>query len=87
MLLSGNVDAIVFSGGIGEHAADIRRRVCAGMAWAGVRLDEERNAGAAVGPNEATEVQADDSRVTILVIPTDEELSIAEQTLEVVAGG
>lgn len=84
--LNGDVDAIVFSGGIGENAVEIRRRVCRGLRWAGVVLDEERNAKA-VGVDVATEIQSrGNSKVKVLVIPTDEELSIAEQTLEVIAG-
>jgi acetate kinase len=82
--LNGEVDAVVFSGGIGENAAEVRARVCEGMAWAGMALDAAKNA-AAVGVRAATEIQAAGSRVKVLVVPTDEELSIAEQTLAVVA--
>jgi len=82
MHLGGKVDAIVFSAGIGENAAEIRRRVCDGMAWAGVDIDDKRN-DAAVGVSEPTEVSSKGSKVKVMVVPTDEELSIAEQTLEV----
>ena len=86
--LRGDVHALVFSAGIGEHSAEVRRRVCEGMEWAGVRLDAARNAdleaAAADGP---AEIQAPGSKVRVLVVPTDEELSIAEQTLEVAALG
>lgn len=81
--LGGRVDAVVFSAGIGENSAEVRQRVCQGLEWAGVAVDAARN-GAAVGPSGPTEIQAVGSRVKVLVIPTDEELSIAEQTLEVV---
>ena len=65
------LDALVFTGGIGEHAAEIRSRTCRGMHWLGVELDERRNA-----MNE-TLVSTEFSRVRVLVIPTNEELVIA----------
>lgn len=65
------LDAVVFTGGIGENAAAIRQRVCQGMSWIGIEIDEARNAsGAAL-------ISSDLSRVRVLVIPTDEELVIA----------
>jgi acetate kinase len=74
----GGVDTIVFSGGIGERSAAIRARVCAGLDFLGVAVDPRRN--------EAHEpVIADDrSRVGVRVIPTDEELTIARQTVDTV---
>ncbi len=65
------LDAIVFTGGIGENAAKIRRRVCAGMHWIGVELDEGRN-----DANE-TIISSSFSRVHVMVLPTNEELVIA----------
>ncbi|MGP6089801.1 acetate/propionate family kinase [Antarctobacter jejuensis] len=65
------LDAIVFTGGIGENAAPIRQRVCDKLRWIGVELDETRNLG-----NER-EISADLSRVRVLVMPTNEELVIA----------
>jgi len=71
---AGGLDVLVFTGGIGEHAAEIRARVCASAAWLGVRLDLEANA--AGGPR----VHAPDSAVAVWVLPADEESVIASQT-------
>ncbi|MDG4595420.1 MAG: acetate/propionate family kinase [Candidatus Contendobacter sp.] len=70
----GGLDAIVFTGGIGEHAAPIRERVCRAAAWLGVELDPAANA--AGGPR----ISAQNSRVPVWVIPTNEELMIARHT-------
>ncbi|MCU0808516.1 MAG: acetate/propionate family kinase [Candidatus Contendobacter sp.] len=70
----GGLDALVFTAGIGEHAAPIRERVCQAAAWLGVALDPAANA--AGGPRISTA----DSRMSVWVIPTDEELMIARQT-------
>jgi acetate kinase len=67
----GGLDALVFTGGIGEHAAEIRARVCAASAWLGTRLDDEANA--AGGPR----ISAKNSAVAVLALATDEELMIA----------
>jgi acetate kinase len=75
----GGVDALVFSGGIGENDARTRADVVAGCYWMGAILDPVRNArGAGL-------VSAETSRVAVWVIPTDEERLIARQTLRVVA--
>ncbi|HET7471222.1 MAG TPA: acetate/propionate family kinase [Gemmatimonadales bacterium] len=68
-------EAVVFTGGIGEHAPEIRRRICQGFGWAGLTLDAERNHGH--GPR----ISTDDSRLAAYVIPTDEERLIARETL------
>jgi len=81
--LGGHVDAVVFSAGIGENSAEVRRRVCEGMGWVGLEIDEKRNK-VAVEEDKLAEIQSKGSTVKVLVIPTDEELSIAEQTLQVV---
>jgi acetate kinase len=73
----GGVDALVFTGGIGENAAPIRERVCRDAAWLGVELDADANAGG--GPRISTPA----SRVAAWVIPTNEELMIARQTRRV----
>jgi acetate kinase len=78
----GRVDALVFTAGIGEHSQAVRAGVCAGLERFGVRLDAGRNAQPAGGPRT---VSADGSEVAVLVVPTDEELEIARQTLAVVA--
>jgi acetate kinase len=71
MAALGGVDAIVFTGGIGENAAQIRERVCRDAAWLGVEFDADANArrGPCISTNK--------SRVTAWVIPTNEELMIA----------
>jgi acetate kinase len=76
----GGLDALVFTGGIGEHAAPIRARVCRDAAWLGLSLDEVANQRG--GPC----ISAGGSPTTAWVIPTDEELMIARQTLAVVGG-
>jgi len=72
---AGGIDALVFTAGIGEHAPAIRERVCRDAAWLGVTLDAVANQ--AGGPRISTR----DSRVAVWVIPTNEELMIARQTL------
>lgn len=80
--LEGATDAIVFSAGIGENNPMTRRLCLKGLEAFGIEVDDAKNE-AAIGGKSA-EIQTEDSRVKILVIPTDEELSIAQQTLEVV---
>ncbi|MEO6755665.1 MAG: acetate/propionate family kinase, partial [Chthoniobacteraceae bacterium] len=67
----GGVDTIVFAGGIGENAPRVRRRICDGLGFLGIELDETRNA-----QNEAV-ISTDVSEVKVRVIRTDEELMIA----------
>jgi len=77
----GGVDVLVFTAGIGENSPEVRRRVCAGLEAAdgfGVILDVLKNSAAGSRPRE---IQAEGSRVKILVIPTNEELEIARETL------
>ena len=71
----GGLDALVFTAGIGEHAAPIRARICRDAAWLGVTLDDGANQRG--GPC----ISAADSRATAWVIPTDEELMIARHAL------
>lgn len=80
----GRVDALVFTGGIGENAPDIRDRTCAGLQGLGYVLDADRNAAAAHGPRD---VAAAESPIRILVIPTDEEAMIARDTARIAATG
>ena len=70
----GGLDVLVFTGGIGEHAAPIRAQVCQDAQWLGVRLDTAANLTG--GPK----ISADDSAVSVWVIPTDEDLMIARHT-------
>ena len=74
----GRLDALVFTGGIGEHSAVVRARVCAGLGLLGIGLDEARNS--APGPLPAA-VQAE-GRTPVLVVATDEELEIARQAAD-----
>jgi acetate kinase len=73
----GGLDAIVFTGGIGENSAEIREAVCRGAVWLGVQLDEVANQAA--GPR----ISAADSRTAAWVLPTNEELMIARHTRRV----
>jgi acetate kinase len=70
----GGLDALVFTGGIGEHAAPIRERVCHDAAWLGIRLDEDANRRD--GPRISL-----DGPASAWVVPTDENLMIARHTL------
>jgi acetate kinase len=76
----GGLDALVFTGGIGENAATIRARVCQGAAWLGLELDAAAND--AGGPR----ISRPESRVAAWVIPTNEELMIAQHTRRLLAG-
>jgi acetate kinase len=77
-------DAIVFAGGIGENAADVRARICTGLEWLGIAFDESANASLTNGRE--GRFGAPGSRVELWVIPTDEELLIARDTWRVVTG-
>eukprot|EP01018_Ginkgo_biloba_P015149 Gb_19385 [translate_table: standard] len=77
--LEGNVNALIFSGGIGENSARIREMICADLNAFGINIDEDKNYEKERG---IREIQSVDSKVKILVIPTDEELCIAEQTVD-----
>lgn len=72
-ILSG-IDTLVFTGGIGENAVNIRAEVCRDLGWLGVDLDEDRNAG------RQTTISRDGSRVTVLVVATNEEEMIRRHT-------
>ncbi len=77
----GRLDALVFTAGVGENSASLRRSVCSGLECLGVRLDHERNEN--VKPD--GDVGADDSRSRILVIRTREDLLIAREAQAVIA--
>ena len=81
MAALGWVDCIVFTGGIGENSAIVRQMSCQGLEGLGLRLDLEKNS---IRREEILEIQAADSLVSLLVIPTDEEYEIARQTLQVI---
>jgi len=70
----GGLDALVFTAGIGENSPEIRQRICQASAWLGIELNEEANAG------RATRISNAESKVSVWVIPTNEELMIARHT-------
>jgi len=76
----GGLDALVFTGGIGEHAAVVRERVCRNAAWLGVLLDPTAN------EQEQPRITTPDSPVAVFVIPTDENLMIARHTVAMLNG-
>lgn len=80
----GGADAIVFTGGIGENQPEIRARICEGLEWAGLKLDQGKNQQIAGAEGQ---ISTDDSRLHAFVIPTDEELLIARDTVRCVLGG
>jgi len=77
----GGLDAVVFTGGIGENAAPIRSRVCRDASWLGLEIDEEANVKG--GPR----ISGSESQVSAWVIPTNEELMIALHTRRVLSSG
>jgi acetate kinase len=77
----GGLDVLVLTGGIGEHAAPVRARICHDAAWLGVRLDETANA------NHGPRISTADSTVSVWVIPTNEDRMIAQHTRHLVASG
>jgi acetate kinase len=79
----GGADAIVFTGGIGENSPEIRRRICEGLEWAGLSLEEAKNQQA-VGREEV--ITTEGSRLAVYVIPTDEELLIARDAARCILG-
>jgi acetate kinase len=74
----GGLDTLIFTGGIGENAAAIRRRICEKVGFLGLRLDPDRNDAS------APIISRDDSPVSARVMKTDEELMIARHTYRVV---
>ena len=73
------LDALIFTGGIGEHAAPVRSAACRDLSHLGIVLDESANRAAGKG---IAEIHADSSPVRILIVPTDEETEIARQTID-----
>jgi len=78
----GGADAIIFTGGIGENSPEIRRRILEGLEWAGLTLDDARNQQAVGSEGQITTT---DSHLHAFVIPTDEELLIARDTVRCIA--
>jgi len=83
MAVLGGADAIVFGGGIGENAPEVRARACSGLEWCGLSLDSQRNM-AAIGKEAA--IHTDDARIGAYVIPVDEAVIIARDTLTCLSG-
>jgi len=75
----GGLDTLVFTGGIGEHAAPVRDRICAGLEFLGIGLDSSKNSV------HAAIVSRQDSRVTVRVMPTDEDRMIARHTYRILS--
>ena len=74
----GGLDALVFTGGIGEHGAPVREQVCAQLGWLGLTLNPAANAA------NASKISAADSRIEVCVIPTNEEWIIARHTAQLI---
>jgi acetate kinase len=75
-------DAIIFTGGIGENAAAVRQRICTGLDWLGIEIDDHLNSEKVSGKE--GEINTKNSRVKVFVIPTNEELLIARDTVRCV---
>ena len=78
----GGADAIVFTGGIGENSPEIRARICGGLEWAGLRLDDDKNKQMV---SSERRISSNESRLNAFVIPTDEELLIARDTVRCIS--
>jgi acetate kinase len=78
----GGMDALIFTGGIGQGSAGVRSLACQGLDFMGISIDEDRNREAR-GFEQVTDIAADGSAVRVLVVPTDEERMIARETLRV----
>ena len=79
-VLLGGADVIAFTAGVGENGPVVRKLVCDNLACLGVKLDEEKNSVR----GKFTLISSDDSKIKVYVIPTDEELMIARDTLELI---
>lgn len=79
----GGVDALVFTAGIGENGISFRKAVCEGLGYMGIEIDAEKNNVR----GKETIFSTDNSRVKVMVVPTDEELVIARDTMECVGAG
>jgi len=77
----GGVDAVIFTAGIGENNDMVRKKSLVGLEWFGICIDEEKNKNAR---GKEVDISANDARVKTLVIPTNEELEIAKQTLKLI---
>lgn len=73
---AGGLDALAFTAGIGEHSPIMRQRICAFLAWLGIVLDEDKNNGS----DHERMISTEESKISVFVIPTDEEKMIAGET-------
>ena len=77
----GGIDALIFTAGAGENSSFLRKKICDRLTWLGIILDETANRRR----GEAVAISTSDSRVAVLVIPTNEELMIARDTYQLIA--
>ena len=77
------VDAVIFTGGIGERSPEVREKAIGGLEFMGIELDQERNQALTDGEGE---VSTDNSKVRVLVVPTNEEKTIARDVVRVLNG-
>jgi acetate kinase len=80
----GGLDAIIFTGGIGQGSAEVRALALQGLDQMGIQVDDRLN-GAARGFDEVCRISTDDSKITVLVVPTDEERMMAREALRAVS--
>ena len=78
--LLGRVDAIIFTGGIGENSINVRKAVCSDLEFLGIKINDEKNTSKEKEKN----ISDDNTKVAVLVIPTNEELVIAMDTDRIV---
>ncbi|AZY95516.1 acetate/propionate family kinase (plasmid) [Paracoccus sp. Arc7-R13] len=81
----GGLDAVVFTGGIGENSASMRRRICDGLEFLGLMLDDDRNRAPDLSDQAAPQIQAQGSRVAVIVTETAEQLMIAREVRQLLA--
>jgi acetate kinase len=77
----GGLDLLVFAAGIGENSSEVRQRICGGLEFLGIALDEQRNAR-----KNATTISSDASKVRVMIVPTDEESMLARSCTRTAAG-
>ncbi|MFO7154769.1 MAG: acetate kinase [Caldicoprobacter oshimai] len=80
----GGLDCVVFTAGIGENNPYIRQKACEGLEFLGIKIDEEKNQRMVGRMGREGEISTTDSKVKVLVVPTNEELMIARETVELV---
>jgi len=78
----GGIDALVFTGGVGENSAEVRRKTCEGLEFIGLQVDSDKNRAA---KGKESDISSDDAGSRVLVIPTNEELVIARDTHRIVS--